>query len=66
MRRFHRLIAESKAEITEVADAFKLFEQERRNDLSAEAIASYLNKPVESVVEALRLLGLVPPATAAT
>jgi hypothetical protein len=33
-----------------------LFEQERRNDTSAQAIADHLNKPVEIVIEALRRL----------
>jgi hypothetical protein len=39
-----------------VASALKLFEQERRNDVSAEAIADHLNQPVAVIVEALRLL----------
>jgi hypothetical protein len=53
MRHFHNVVAEA-----EVAEALKLFEQERRNDVSAEAIAAHLNKPVEIVIEALRRLGV--------
>jgi hypothetical protein len=51
MRRFHKVVAE-----TEVAAALKLFEQERRNDVSAEAIANHIGQPVAFVVEVLRTL----------
>jgi hypothetical protein len=54
MRRLDKL---AKAVLAaEVAKALKLFEQERRNDVSAEAIADHLNQPVAVIVEALRLL----------
>jgi hypothetical protein len=55
MRRLHNLVADA-----EVAEALKLFEQERRNDVSAEAIAAHLGKPLEIVIEALRRLRVEP------
>lgn len=51
MRRFHNIVADA-----QVAGALKLFAQERRNDISAQAIADHLNKPVEIVIEALKRL----------
>jgi hypothetical protein len=42
--------------IEAVANAVKLFEQERRNDVSAEAIADHVNQPVAFVVKALKLI----------
>jgi hypothetical protein len=53
LRRFREWAAEQLASVKAVENALKLFEQERRNDVSAEAIAAYLNKPVAFVAEVL-------------
>lgn len=60
LRHFLELQAERLARVQAVLNAVKLFEQERRNDVSAEAIAAYLNKPVAFVAEVLRLSRAVP------
>jgi hypothetical protein len=55
LRLFREKVARVRA-AQDVEHALKLFEQERRNDISAEAIANYINKPIEIVIEAPRLL----------